>query len=128
MQELPGLYFMRARFYSADAAVFLSTDPVKNIGPGWKPELFGYADGSPLNNFDADGNMSRETTFRYQQAVTHAYYASLDAAYAQAEADVWQGIYDSVKTLGAVGGGAAGIALGLANQVAGVGEALGFRE
>ena len=29
--EVPGLYFMRARYYSSEAGGFLSTDPVKNI-------------------------------------------------------------------------------------------------
>ena len=56
MEELPGLYFMRARYYSADAGVFLSTDPVKNIGAGWKPEAYGYAGSNPLSASDPDGN------------------------------------------------------------------------
>lgn len=56
MEELPGLYFMRARYYSAEAGVFLSTDPVKHIGPGWKPTAYGYADGNPMRDFDANGN------------------------------------------------------------------------
>ena len=55
MEELPGLYFMRARYYSADAGVFLSTDPVKNIGPGWKPTAYGYANANPLRFCDATG-------------------------------------------------------------------------
>ena len=55
MEELPGLYFMRARYYSADAGVFLSTDPVKNIGPGWKPVAYGYAGENPLRYIDAGG-------------------------------------------------------------------------
>lgn len=52
---LPGLYFMRARYYLADAGVFLSTDPVKNIGPGWKPEAYGYGGGNPVTAFDPKG-------------------------------------------------------------------------
>ncbi len=55
MEELPGLYFMRARYYSADAGVFLSSDPVKNIGPGWKPEAFSYAQENPLKYTDPNG-------------------------------------------------------------------------
>ena len=55
MQELPGLYFMRARYYSADAAVFLSTDPVKGIGPGWHPSMFLYASGNPIGGIDPEG-------------------------------------------------------------------------
>lgn len=55
MEELPGLYFMRARYYSADAAVFLSTDPVKNIGPSWVPLAYAYAQNNPLRFNDPDG-------------------------------------------------------------------------
>ncbi len=55
MEELPGLYFMRARYYSAEAGVFLSTDPVKKIGPGWKPVAYEYVGGNPLLRVDPDG-------------------------------------------------------------------------
>lgn len=55
MQELPGLYFMRARYYSANAGVFLSTDPVKKIGSGWKPQVSAYAGGNPLRSVDPNG-------------------------------------------------------------------------
>jgi RHS repeat-associated protein len=53
--DIPGLYFMRARYYLADAGVFLSTDPVKNIGPGWKPVAYSYAGGNPLRYLDPEG-------------------------------------------------------------------------
>ncbi len=56
MEELPGLYFMRARYYSADAGTFLSTDPMKKIGPGWKPAAYAYAAGNPLFSSDPSGN------------------------------------------------------------------------
>ncbi len=56
MEELPGLYFMRARYYSADAGLFLSTDPVKHIGPGWKPTAYGYANCNPIYFSDPSGN------------------------------------------------------------------------
>ncbi len=52
---LPGLYFMRARYYLADAGVFLSVDPVKNIGPVWKPEVYGYGGSNPVTMSDPDG-------------------------------------------------------------------------
>jgi RHS repeat-associated protein len=55
MEEFPGLYFMRARYYSAEAGVFLSTDSVKKIGPGWKPSVYSYVDGNPLLAIDAAG-------------------------------------------------------------------------
>lgn len=58
MEELPGLYFMRARYYSADAGVFLSTDPVKKIGPGWKPVAYAYAEGNPLTHIDPKGEFA----------------------------------------------------------------------
>jgi RHS repeat-associated protein len=55
MEELPGLYFMRARYYSADAGVLLSTDPVKKVGPGWKPKVYAYANQNPLSLLDPSG-------------------------------------------------------------------------
>ena len=59
MEELPGLYFMRARYFSADAGVFLSTDPVKKIGPGWKPEPYAYGYGNPLTYRDPNGEYAQ---------------------------------------------------------------------
>ena len=50
---------MRARYYSAEAGVFLSTDPVKNIGPGWKSIPFAYANGNPYRYSDPDGNFAQ---------------------------------------------------------------------
>lgn len=58
MEEVPGLYFMRARYYSADAGVFLSTDPVKNIGPGWRSVAYGYANSNPLRFSDPTGELA----------------------------------------------------------------------
>ena len=52
---IPNLYFMRARYYSADAGVFLSTDPVKHIGEGWEPVAYAYANGNPFSNIDPIG-------------------------------------------------------------------------
>lgn len=57
MEELPGLYFMRARYYSADAGVFLSTDPVKKIGPTWMPSAYSYGGGNPAKYIDPDGRL-----------------------------------------------------------------------
>jgi RHS repeat-associated protein len=51
----PGLYFMRARYYSAEAGVFLSTDPVKRVGPSWRPVAFVYASANPLHFIDGTG-------------------------------------------------------------------------
>ena len=49
------LYFMRARYYSAEAGVFFATDPVKNIGAGWKAAGYGYASGNPITLCDPRG-------------------------------------------------------------------------
>jgi RHS repeat-associated protein len=58
MQDLPDLYFMRARYYSANAALFLSVDPVKNIGPTWRPSAYGYAAANPMTFVDPHGLLS----------------------------------------------------------------------
>ena len=55
MTEVADLCFMRARYYSSDAATFLSTDPVRNIGPGGRPLAYVYASCSPLGRIDPAG-------------------------------------------------------------------------
>jgi RHS repeat-associated protein len=55
MEDLPGLYFMRARYYSAETAAFLSTDPVKPIGPKWMPAQYWYSQANPLSLTDPAG-------------------------------------------------------------------------
>ena len=57
MEELPGLYFMRARYYSVDAGVFLSTDPLKPIGPNWRPQQYWYTDRNPIDYMDPNGEI-----------------------------------------------------------------------
>lgn len=59
MEELPNLYFMRARYYSAEAAVFLSTDPVKGVGATWANSAYTYANGNPIIFADPDGRMAQ---------------------------------------------------------------------
>lgn len=55
MEELPNLYFMRARYYSAEAEVFLSTDPVKGMGFGWVSRSYCYANSQPQKYSDPTG-------------------------------------------------------------------------
>lgn len=55
MEELPGLYFMRARYYSADAAVFLTNDPLRGVGPNWTSNAYLYAAGNPSSFWDPNG-------------------------------------------------------------------------
>ncbi len=57
MEDPPGsgLYFMRARYYSAETGTFLSSDPVKHIGPTWRPVAYAYANGNPLSYTDPEG-------------------------------------------------------------------------
>ena len=65
MEELPGLYFMRARYYSADAGVFLSTDPIRKIGPGWTPLAYDYANVNPMRCSDPAGTFAGEITLGF---------------------------------------------------------------
>ena len=58
MEDLPDLYFMRARYYSADASAFLSTDPIKHIGPGWMPMGYQYTGGNPMSRMHPTDNGS----------------------------------------------------------------------
>lgn len=57
MQDLPSLYFMRARYFSAEAGVFMGTDQIKLIRPGWRPNAYGYAADNPLSASDPSGNI-----------------------------------------------------------------------
>ncbi len=68
MEDLPDLYFMRARYYCAEAGVFLSTDPVKPIGPGWQPVAYGYAGGNPYTYVDPKGELFGYAFFMYEVA------------------------------------------------------------
>jgi RHS repeat-associated protein len=61
--DIPNLYFMRARYYSADAGAFLSTDPIKQIGPSWKPLAYLYANGNPVSLNDPNGKIALIDTF-----------------------------------------------------------------
>ena len=55
--DIPNLYFMRARYYSADAGVFLSTDQIKHIGPSWQPISYAYSGNNPNSFSDPNGNV-----------------------------------------------------------------------
>jgi RHS repeat-associated protein len=55
MEELPNLYFMRARYYSAEAEVFLGTDPVKCYSGACSTNWFRYANSNPLSFVDSNG-------------------------------------------------------------------------
>ena len=55
MQDLPGLYFMRARYYSARDGLFLSVDPVRHVGPTWVASAYRYAGANPLSYADPRG-------------------------------------------------------------------------
>jgi RHS repeat-associated protein len=56
MEELPNLYFMRARYYSGESGTFVSADSVKHIGMGEKPLAYLYCGGNPLCRIDPTGN------------------------------------------------------------------------
>jgi RHS repeat-associated protein len=55
MEEIPGLYFMRARYYSAEAGVFLSVDPINSMGPNWTGGRYSYAVQNPAKLNDPKG-------------------------------------------------------------------------
>jgi RHS repeat-associated protein len=65
MQELPNLCFMRARYYSAEAGMFLSTDPVENVGAGENTATYEYASVNPLRYNDPNGELFIVDSFFY---------------------------------------------------------------
>lgn len=62
MEELPNLYFMRARYYAADEAIFFGTDPLKSTNPMWTSSRFSYANANPLAFVDTTGLSSENGT------------------------------------------------------------------
>ncbi len=76
--DIPDLYFMRARYYSAEAGVFLTTDSVKKIGPDWKPTFYSYADSSPLGKSDPKGEFAGEITLGFALVSIIAESISID--------------------------------------------------
>lgn len=125
MEDLPGLYFMRARYYSAEAGVFLSTDPVKNIGPGWKPNAFSYTSGNPLSAIDPNGEFLQVLVAAAAGAIISASADVLGQAFdkvAEGENPFDIGSYDAAQILGsAVSGAIQGGAVGLLGPAALVG-------
>ncbi len=129
MEELPNLYFMRARYYSAEAGVFLSTDPVKKIGPGWRPDAYGYTGGNPMCFIDATGKrMSMAQIAKIQQAQQQAYSYQMDAIYWNTTANILQGFADALDTTQSLfEGNFVGVASGFAKQTAGLAEAFDYQ-
>ena len=56
MDEGDNFYFMRARFYDADAGRFLSEDPLGFEGGDWN--LYAYVGGNPVVGIDPEGTFS----------------------------------------------------------------------
>ncbi|MBM3884023.1 MAG: hypothetical protein FJ387_30685, partial [Verrucomicrobia bacterium] len=123
MEELPGLYFMRARYYLADAGVFLSTDPVKHVGPGWKPEAYQYSRANPFSFIDASGEIPHVVLAMGIGTVANALLeiGTQVAANAVEGRDVFDfGNYDGARIAGAAVRGALS---GLAVSTGGLGAA-----
>lgn len=75
MEEFPNLYFMRARYYSAEAGIFLSTDPVKNIGPKWRSVAYLYGNSNPYSMIDPTGLFNMSAYFKQKnRESTREYY------------------------------------------------------
>jgi RHS repeat-associated protein len=58
MEELPNLYFMRARYYSAETASFASRDPIGGVGGGRAFGSYIYAANNPVTKTDPHGLFS----------------------------------------------------------------------
>ena len=108
---------MRARYYSADAGVFLSTDPVKNIGPTWLPLAYAYAESNPLRFNDPNGEFINWLVAAVTSVVGAIVNAAMDLV-----TQLWQNDWDFGKVswgrvgvaagVGFVQGGIAGLTMG----------------
>ena len=99
MEEVPGLYFMRARYYSSDAGAFLSTDPVRKIGPGWTPIVYVYAEANSLSFTDPSGRSS-EPFFMAFDAASLNYKAANGTISAEDYASFGAGAVTTVAIVG----------------------------
>lgn len=82
VEEMPGLFFMRARYYSAEACVFLSCDPVKNTGPGAKPIAYAYGRGNPLGFVDPQGELYSELNMLFKLGSGELEWKDISSAFA----------------------------------------------
>jgi RHS repeat-associated protein len=103
MLELPGVYFMRARYYSADAGSFFATDPIRKIGPAWKPEAYGFAQQNTLSNVDPNGEepitvgaiiIGVVALWKVEQAIGGYVNSALDAGVAASAAYAGKGSWE----------------------------------
>lgn len=121
------LYFMRARYYSADAAVFFAIDPVKTIGPGLHIGIYNYGDGNPSTSSDPSGLLTEEGRKRIQRAITLSQAQNAEV-FAQLDSDLWnieanylQAVDDSLGSLrGIATGDVIDTTIGLGKQISGV--------
>lgn len=128
MEELPGLYFMRARYYSAEAGVFLSTDPIKNIGPMSKQTTYLYANASPIGFIDPTGlYYTKEQAQKIMHSQQEALKYQLLAIRYDTQANILQGVYDALQTTKAVlTGNVSGMVSGIANQLSTLASVAGW--
>lgn len=96
----PALLFMRARYYSADAGVFLSTDPAKNIGPGWFPVAFGYASGNPMSMVDPTGLWSIRSAISSARSAISSAARSVASSISSAARSVASSISSAARSAG----------------------------
>ncbi len=106
---------MRARYYLADPGVFLSVDPVKNIGPGWKPEAYGYANGNPVRFADADGQLAHAIV----AAVVGGVKGGVSSVVKQTASWASGGSFESDQILHGTASGIVGGAVGALNPLSG---------
>jgi RHS repeat-associated protein len=79
MEELPGLYFMRARYYLADTGTFLSTDPVSKFSSGLHGNTYSYSFLNPLLYHDPDGKFAFAVSwFKFSVESVDVPYSFLD--------------------------------------------------
>jgi RHS repeat-associated protein len=75
-QDPTGLIWMGARYYDPQVGRFISPDP---IGYPINIDLYAYADGDPINNFDPDGRFASSMYQTVKSTVFSHIQANLDA-------------------------------------------------
>jgi len=97
MAEGGGMYYMRARYYDANAGRFISRDPIESIDPK-TINPYQYAMANPLKYHDVSGTMPTPTGASEAGAVTNAALGTaLKSTGSQLTAGVAGGIGDSIN-------------------------------
>jgi len=97
MDEGDNFYFMRARFYDAEAGRFLNEDPLGFEGGDWN--LYAYVGGNPLMRIDPSGLRIASSWYQQINAAIYKQIAPVaDKVFSAFDSGLYWSPYQSVKS------------------------------